>query len=218
MFGVLLAILILDGIFLTIVVLLQSGKGGGLAAMGGSGGTAADSLIGGRQAATLLTKATWTAGEPFVTLNADNLYPVQALRDLAGLDEPGLPVFTRADLVRTSNISDERVRAFAIIETDPDGYLTTIVEKPDAALVERAGPDAGVSMNCWRLDHRIFDVCRDVPRSSRGEYELPQAIALAVARGMRFRAVPAVGPVLDLSRRADAPEVSARLAGIEPLL
>ncbi len=166
----------------------------------------------------MLAAEAWTAGEPFVTLNADNLYPVQALRDLASLDEPGLPAFTRADLVRTSNISDERVRAFAIIETDPEGYLTAIVEKPDAALVERAGPHAGVSMNCWRLDHRIFDVCRDVPRSSRGEYELPQAIALAMARGIPFRAVPAVGPVLDLSRRADAPEVSARLAGIEPLL
>lgn len=68
MFGVLLAILILDGIFLTIVVLLQAGKGGGLAAMGGSGGTAADSLIGGRQAATLLTKATWSAGGVFLFL------------------------------------------------------------------------------------------------------------------------------------------------------
>jgi preprotein translocase subunit SecG len=67
-FGVLLAILILDGLFLTVIVLLQAGKGGGLAAMGGSGGTAADSLIGGRQAATLLTKATWTAGGLFLTL------------------------------------------------------------------------------------------------------------------------------------------------------
>ena len=36
--------------------------------MGGSGGTAADSLIGGRQAATLLTKATWTAGGLFLTI------------------------------------------------------------------------------------------------------------------------------------------------------
>lgn len=68
MFGLLLAILILDGLFLTVIVLLQAGKGGGLAAMGGSGGTAADSLIGGRQAATLLTKATWTAGGVFLTL------------------------------------------------------------------------------------------------------------------------------------------------------
>lgn len=68
MFGVLLALLILDGILLTVVVLLQSGKGGGLAAMGGAGGTAADGLIGGRQAATLLTKASWITGGLFLGL------------------------------------------------------------------------------------------------------------------------------------------------------
>lgn len=68
MYGVLLALLVLDGLFLTVIVLLQAGKGGGLAAMGGSGGTAADALIGGRQAATLLTKATWAAGGVFLAL------------------------------------------------------------------------------------------------------------------------------------------------------
>jgi preprotein translocase subunit SecG len=67
-YGLLLALLILDGVLLTVVVLLQSGKGGGLAAMGGAGGTAADGLIGGRQAATLLTKATWTGGAVFLGL------------------------------------------------------------------------------------------------------------------------------------------------------
>jgi preprotein translocase subunit SecG len=66
-FGLLLAILILDGIFLMVVVLLQAGKGGGLAAMGGGGG-GTDNFIGGRQAATLLTKSTWTAGAIFLSL------------------------------------------------------------------------------------------------------------------------------------------------------
>lgn len=62
MFTFLLALLMLDGFLMMVVVLLQSGKGDGLAAMGGASmGT--DSFIGGRQAATLLTKATWvTAG------------------------------------------------------------------------------------------------------------------------------------------------------------
>ena len=69
-------------------------------------------------------------------------------------------------------------------------------------------------MNLWRFDARIFAVCRDVPRSARGEYELPEAVGLAVARGMRFRAVPARGPVLDLSRRADAAELERRLSGV----
>lgn len=68
MYGFLLAVLILDGLFLTVVILLQSGKGGGLAAMGG-GGTANEGLLGGRQATTFLTRASWTAGGFFMVLS-----------------------------------------------------------------------------------------------------------------------------------------------------
>jgi preprotein translocase subunit SecG len=67
MFGLLLAVLILDGILLGVVVLLQSGKGGGLAAMGG-GAAATDGILGGRQATTVLTRATWTTGSVFMLL------------------------------------------------------------------------------------------------------------------------------------------------------
>jgi preprotein translocase subunit SecG len=67
-FYVLLVLLLLDGALMGVIVLLQAGKCGGLAAMGGSGGTMADSLIGGRQAATLLTKATWVTGGIFMGL------------------------------------------------------------------------------------------------------------------------------------------------------
>jgi preprotein translocase subunit SecG len=67
-FGFLLALVILDGLLLGVIVLLQSGKGDGLAAMGGAGGTMADSILGGRQAATLLTKATWVCGSAFLGL------------------------------------------------------------------------------------------------------------------------------------------------------
>lgn len=67
MYGFLLAVLILDGIFLSVVVLLQSGKGGGLAAMGG-GAAATDGILGGRQATTMLTRATWTTGGIFMAL------------------------------------------------------------------------------------------------------------------------------------------------------
>ena len=67
-YGILLALLILDGIFLGVVVLLQSGKGGGLAAMGG-GAAATDGILGGRQATTMLTRATWTTGSVFMLLS-----------------------------------------------------------------------------------------------------------------------------------------------------
>lgn len=68
MYGFLLAVLVLDGLFLSVVILLQAGKGGGLAAVGGSGGTMADGVLGGRQATTVLTRATWTAGTIFMVL------------------------------------------------------------------------------------------------------------------------------------------------------
>jgi preprotein translocase subunit SecG len=68
MYGILLAVLVLDGLFLGVVILLQSGKGGGLAAVGGSGGTMTEGVLGGRQAATVLTRATWTAGTVFMVL------------------------------------------------------------------------------------------------------------------------------------------------------
>lgn len=155
----------------------------------------------------------WVANDDFLVMNADNLYPVQALRDLAALDGPGFPAFDARDLIASSNIPAERVRAFALVESDEHGYLRSIVEKPREG---RAG--VAISMNLWRFDSGIFAACRDVPRSARGEFELPEAVGLAIARGMRIKAVPARGPVLDLSRRADAADVARRLAGVTPCL
>jgi len=48
------------------VVLLQAGQGGGLASLGG--GTT-DTVLGGRQAVTILTKATWWCGGIFMVLS-----------------------------------------------------------------------------------------------------------------------------------------------------
>lgn len=166
----------------------------------------------------VLAAEAWTSGQPFLTMNADNLYPGRALLDLANLDEPGLPAFESGDLVRSGNIPPERIKAFALVDVDEDGFLSGIVEKPGAA-TDRAATgrwkhDDLISMNCWRFDARIFSACRDVERSVRGEFELPEAVALAVRRGVRFKVLRARGGVLDLSRRADAAEVARRLSGI----
>jgi dTDP-glucose pyrophosphorylase len=187
----------------------------------------------------------WTAREPFLAMNGDNLYPIDALADLAALDEPGLPAFERDDLVRFGNIPPERIAAFAVVEVDGRGYLSGIVEKPGEAVLardggahaiaaqghstpqplatsasgpaQRAGNDRVlISMNCWRFDARIYDACRAVPRSARGEFELPEAVGLAMRGGVTFKALRARGQVLDLSRRADMADVATRLTGIVP--
>jgi preprotein translocase subunit SecG len=67
MFPFLIVLLVLDSMVLMTAVLLQSGKGGGLAAMGG--GASTESFLGGRQAVTLLHTASWWAGGIFLALS-----------------------------------------------------------------------------------------------------------------------------------------------------
>jgi preprotein translocase subunit SecG len=66
-YAFLLAVLVLDGLLLGLVILLQSGKGGGLAAVGG-GAAMTEGILGGRQATTFLTRTTWITGTIFLVL------------------------------------------------------------------------------------------------------------------------------------------------------
>jgi dTDP-glucose pyrophosphorylase len=166
-------------------------------------------------ARAVLAAAPLIGDRPFLVLNSDNLYPVAAVRALLHTDGPAVAAFRRDALVASSNIPAERVAAFALLEVGGDGLVRRIVEKPGKAEVAAAGPDVPVSMNLWRLDGSVLDALRDVPRSTRGEYELPQAMQLAISRGLALRAVPAEGAVLDLSGRADVAEVGRRLEGAE---
>jgi len=164
----------------------------------------------------LLAAESLVANESFLVLNADNLYPVAAIRALVTLGEPGLIAFERDGLVQLGNFDLDRLASFAILKVGQSGMLEELIEKPDPATMRRA--DSGlVSMNLWRFDARIFDCCRDVPISSRGEYELPQAVMLGVQRGIGFRTVRMHTGVLDLSSRGDIAKVTARLSAATPL-
>ncbi|MDQ3170863.1 MAG: nucleotidyltransferase family protein [Acidobacteriota bacterium] len=151
----------------------------------------------------------WAGHDPFLTLNGDNLYPAGALARMTDGTEPALAGFRRGAL----GLPDERLAAFALIGRAADGSLAGIVEKPGEAAVAAAGRDALVSMNLWRFDARIFEACRQVPLSTRGELELPHAVALALAAGMPFDVIEVAGEVLDLSRRTDVAAVARRLDG-----
>ena len=165
----------------------------------------------------VLAAEAFTRDEPFLVLNADNLYPATVVRAVADLDGPGLAAFERDRLVTESGFDEERVASFALLDVDATSRLRGIVEKPGPTAMA-AGANALVSMNLWRFDRGIYGPCRDVPRSARGEHELPEAVALALDRGMAFRAVRARGRVLDLSRQADIAAVSHALAQIEVCL
>ena len=72
-----------------------------------------------------------------------------------------------------------------------------------------------VNMNCWRFGPSIFDACRVIEPSVRGEYELPTAVQHVInVLGESFRVVRMHTGVLDLTSRNDIAPVTAALAGV----
>lgn len=68
LYNVLLVLLLIDSVILVAAILVQSGKGGGLAASFGGAGTSTDAFFGARQAGTFFTKLAWTCGGIFLAL------------------------------------------------------------------------------------------------------------------------------------------------------
>src|SRR5881275_1920780 len=64
----LLTLLIIDCLVLVLAILLQSGKGTGLAANFGGASSSPDAFIGIRQAGNLLTRVSWWSGGIFLGL------------------------------------------------------------------------------------------------------------------------------------------------------
>ena len=163
----------------------------------------------------LLSAREFVGEDPFLSLNSDNYYPSEVFKALRALGEPGLPAFEQTSLLRQSNIPEERLRSYALLRIGRSGYLEEIVEKPSALPKSAANESVFLSMNCWRFDAAIFRACEGVPRSARGEFELPEAVQYGIANlGMRLMAIPFQTGVLDLSRRSDIESVAARLRDV----
>lgn len=139
-----------------------------------------------------------------LVLNGDNLYPVEALRDVAACPVAALAGFSLSAL-EAGGIDPERARAFSVLQADADGWLQRIVEKPSEAEWDAMGSDSLVGMNLWRLTPPLFEVCGREGDSPRGERELPLAVMRAVRGGQRVRVLRCEAPILDLTRQADIP-------------
>jgi glucose-1-phosphate thymidylyltransferase len=164
----------------------------------------------------LLAAADFAGKDEFLVLNSDNYYPVEVLAGLRDLGGPGLVAFDRGRFLARggSNVTAERMAHYAILERTAGGDLAGIVEKPDRAVYAGLREPVLVSFNCWRFGHRIFEACRTVPPSSRGELELPAAVGHAIeVFGERFRMAVSDAPVLDLSNRGDVAAVESALRG-----
>jgi glucose-1-phosphate thymidylyltransferase len=157
----------------------------------------------------------FAAGDPFLLLNSDNYYPASAITKMQTLSGSAVAGFTPAGLSR-GNIPPKRLRSFAILARNADGSLARVLEKPDEATYAALQGSILIGMNCWRFTSVIFDACRAIPKSSRNEFELTDAVSYAISQlGERFDVLAIDEPVLDLSARDDVAEVTRRMQGVE---
>ncbi len=162
----------------------------------------------------VLAAESFVGSDEFLMTNSDNYYPVAVLRTLVELGRPGTVFFTPEGLAAHSNIEPSRILAFALGKLGPDGCLDALIEKPDPAALSEVGPERLVSMNCWRFPPSIFEACRRLTPSVRGELELTDAINLTIGNGVRFKALGSDQGVLDLSKRSDIAAIKERLRGV----
>ncbi|MBN2210629.1 MAG: nucleotidyltransferase family protein [Sedimentisphaerales bacterium] len=157
---------------------------------------------------------TFAGNDPVLVVNSDNYYPPIALRGLREINTSGLAGFERNAMLNGSNIPADRISKFSVIEANGDDVMTRIIEKPDPQVLETMPEPIRVSMNCWRFSPVIFEACRNIKPSLRGELEITDAVQYAIDRlNETFKVLTVKAPVLDLSSRGDIASVSRLLKG-----
>jgi glucose-1-phosphate thymidylyltransferase len=167
----------------------------------------------------VLAAESFARGEHVLVVNSDNYYPVHSLRALREIGRAGLAAFERTALMQRGNIEAERVARFSVVGIDAHGMLEGIIEKPSPREIAELGPTVFIGMNSWSLPPEIYEACRSIEPSVRGELELPDAVQYARRMmGVSFRVLEFHDGVLDLSRRSDIAPVAELLRTVEPRL
>ncbi|PWK27068.1 glucose-1-phosphate thymidylyltransferase/glucose-1-phosphate adenylyltransferase [Arcicella aurantiaca] len=119
----------------------------------------------------------WKGGR-FTVCNSDNLYSVQVLTLLK--ENPIQNAVVSYESIALG-VEPERVKAFAVIKADEEGYLVEIIEKPNDEQIDSA-KDAngkiGVNMNVFHFnyDDILEYVTKEPFNPVRNERELPSAV------------------------------------------
>lgn len=130
------------------------------------------------------------------------------MQELRKLNSAGLIAFEKQNLIKKSNIDEAKINKFAVLSFDENYYLTKIIEKPKITEKESL-----ISMNAWLFSTKIFEACRSIKISPRGEYELADAVNFAIENlNEKFKGVFSNEGVLDLSSRADIQTITEKLS------
>ncbi|MFB6207143.1 MAG: nucleotidyltransferase family protein [Haloglomus sp.] len=160
-----------------------------------------------RGLADALARAESVVDGPFVHLNADNVFGTDpgGAANVRRLVERRRETAADAVLL-VERVSREAARRVGVVQTDGDGRVRDVVEKPDDP------PTRLVQTGCFAFTPRIFDACRAVEPGDTGEVELSDAVA-RLARAGRVETVRLCGWRRNVNTPFDRAAVEARLAG-----
>ena len=99
--------------------------------------------------------------DPFVFLYGDNLYSVKDLKKMRDDDE----------YCYVAGIEDAHHEKYGVLLTD-NGFLKEIIEKPKNYV------GSLINTGLYKFTSEIFDKISEVKKSSRGEYEITDAISV----------------------------------------
>ncbi len=100
-------------------------------------------------------------GESFVFLYGDNLYSVKDLRKMN----------TDDDYCYVAGIKDAHPEKYGVLITD-NGFLKEVIEKPKNYVGDL------INTGLYKFTPDVFDKISKIKKSSRGEYEITDAISL----------------------------------------
>jgi dTDP-glucose pyrophosphorylase len=160
----------------------------------------------------VLAASGFAGDDAFAVINSDNYYPAEALAALRQSDSCATVAFDGKALVEHGNIPAERISKYALLEPDEKYYLKRIIEKPSEKFMKENAGGMYVSMNCWKFSKSIFEACRSIKPSIRGEYEIASAVEYAISNlNEKFRMIPVRLGVLDMTGRSDIKSVDSFL-------
>lgn len=136
---------------------------------------------------------------PFLQLNGDNV--------LRGNVDEVVDAHREAEADATllvDEVSPERAARGGVVDLE-DGDVVDLVEKPEDP------PSRLATTGCFAFSPRIYEACRAVDRSERGEYELTDAIRWLLRNGGTVETVRFDGWRVNVNERADVERAEARL-------
>jgi len=108
----------------------------------------------------------WTGNEDFIVVNGDNLYSEDDMKKMGKEDE----------FCYVGGMEGLDQTKLGALVTE-DGKLVHIVEKPEKPISKLS------SVGVYKFTPEIFDKLRMIKKSSRGEYEITDAIELLCREG-----------------------------------